>query len=129
MGDARFEEPLHRVTKAADRADAVARLSYDELVRALGAASRSGDPYLANILTSERLNRSRRGTARVFSAGLGVAAAVVLLFTLLAFFGSHPHNFVDHVFLLVAFTALAAGAIVGALLHSPILRRLMRGRA
>lgn len=128
MGDARFQEPLQRITRASDRADAAADLSYDELVRALGAASRSGDPYLANVLTSELLNRSRRGTARVFSAGLGVAAAVLLLFTALAFLGSHPHNFVDHVFLVVAFVALATGALVAATLHSPILRRLMRGR-
>ena len=106
----------------------MADLSYEEVILALGAASREGDPYLANVLASELLNRSRRGTARVFSAGLGTAAGIVLLFIGGALISQHPHNFDDHVFLLLAFVALVAGALGAALLHLPIRRRLMRGR-
>lgn len=129
MGDLRFEAPLVRVRVADDRGRAIADLSYDDLILALGAASRERDAYLANILTSELLNRSRRGAALVFSAGLGVAAGIVLLFIGAALLSSHPHNFDDHVFLTLTFVALVVGAIGAATLHSPILRRLMRGRA
>ena len=129
MGDARFEEPLLHVRHASDRAAAVDDLTYDELILALGAASREGDPYLANVLTTALLNRSRRGGALVFSAGLGVAAAIVLLFLGAAFLSSHPHNFDDHVFLLLTFVALVMGAVGASLVHSRVVRHLMRGRA
>ena len=129
MGDARFEEPLVRVREAADRSAAIEDLTYDELILALGAASRERDAYLANVLTTALLNRSRRGAALVFSAGLGVSAGVVLLFAGAALLSSHPHNFDDHVFLLLTFLALAAGALGAALVRSSVFRHLARGRA
>lgn len=129
MGDTRFDEPILRIREAEDRQLAISALSYDDLILALGGASRGGDTYLANILTSELLNRSRRVAALIFSAGLGVAAGVVLLFIGAMLLSRHPHNFDDHMFLFLAFVALALGAIGAALLRAPIRRQLMRGRA
>ena len=129
MGDARFVEPLLHVRDAADRAGAIRDLTYDELILALGAASREGDPYLANVLTTALLNRSRRGAALVFSAGMGVAAGIVLLFIGAALLSRHPHNFDDHVFLILTFVALAAGAVGASLVHSSVFRHLTRRRA
>ncbi|HUR69593.1 MAG TPA: hypothetical protein VM370_10135 [Candidatus Thermoplasmatota archaeon] len=128
MGDARFEDPLVRLKRSDDRKTAIDRMTYDDLILALGAASRERDPYLANVLTSELLNRSRRWTAHIFSAGLGVAAGIVLLFLSAGLMTAHPHNFDDHVFMLLTFVALVVGAIASALFHSPILRRVMRRR-
>ena len=128
MGDRRFDEPLVRIKQASDRKREMDALTFEELVLALGSASRERDPYLANVLTSEILNRSRRGASHVFSAGLGIAAGIVLLFIGAAFLTNHPHNFNDHVFLILAFVALAVGSAAAALVHLPIRRMLMRRR-
>lgn len=125
MGDARFEQPLDRVRVAPDRVRAVAGLDYEDLVLALAAASREREPYMANVLATELLNRSRRGTARVLSSGLGMGAALILLLLGIAALSSHPHNVEDHLFLLVGFLALAAGAVGARLVYPRALARLM----
>lgn len=128
MGDERYKEPLVRLRDAEDRKATMDDMTFEDLVLALGAASRERDPYMANVLTSEILNRSRRGTARVFSAGLGVAAGIVLLFIGAALLSNHPHNFDDHIFLILTFVALTVGSIGAAAIHSPIRRIMFRRR-
>lgn len=78
MGDARFEPPLERLRRSADRATEMARLHDEEILQALGAASKESDPYLANVLATEALNRHRRLVARLWA----VAVAYTLLFAL-----------------------------------------------
>lgn len=125
MGDARFTDAYRRLKEAGDRQALLARMGFDELLMALSAASREADPYLANVLATEVLNRYRRGTARVAAYGFGAGSALAaLLFSILTF-STHPHNFDDYVFLIVAVISLALGGLVGMLAHSRVLRRLM----
>lgn len=72
MGDDRFRHPLRRVEAAADRQAAIRGLRDDEVVQAIAGASREGDPYLANVLATEALNRLSRKTAIVESAAQGL---------------------------------------------------------
>jgi hypothetical protein len=129
MGDRRFSESLVRLREASDRSAAITRLSYEDLVLALAASSREREPYLANVLATELLNRSRRGRATMFSAGLGAAAGIMLLFFVLALLASHPQNFDDRLVLFVAFLALASGALGAWVAHSQLLPRFLDRRA
>ncbi|MEA3201454.1 MAG: hypothetical protein QOE90_2882 [Thermoplasmata archaeon] len=72
MGDARFTKHYDRVREAMNSIDEIERMSDDDLVQALGAASRNRDPYLANVLTTAVLNRTRRGRAVIETIGDGV---------------------------------------------------------
>ena len=129
MGDLRFRDPLERVRDAHDRQAAIRDLSYDDLVLALGASSRERDPYVANVLTTELLNRSRRGTALVVGCTLGAAAAFLLLLSGIALLSTHPHNFDDHVFLLLAAAAFGLGAAGAVLARGRVLTRLLDRKA
>lgn len=62
MGDLRFIRVYNRLRDAADRTAVLRAFSDEEVVEALGATSlpEAKDPYLANVLASEALNRLRR---------------------------------------------------------------------
>lgn len=77
MGDLRFERPYHRVKQAADRASAIKALHDDDVIAALAAARVEEDPYLANVLASEAMNRLRRTSAIVLTATEGLLSQTV----------------------------------------------------
>lgn len=130
MGDRRYAAPLERVQQAADRKTAIEALPFDQLVQALGAASRAGDPLLANVLTTAVLNRSRRMGAVVLSLGVALASALLLTIVGAVALWRVPHNVEDEVFLAVTLVALAVGAAGGWLAHGPIRARILaHGRA
>lgn len=62
MGDARYAVHLERLLQASDRAAEMARMDDDAIVQALAAASAYAqkDPYLANVLATEAMNRIHR---------------------------------------------------------------------
>ncbi|HWG92420.1 MAG TPA: PAS domain S-box protein, partial [Candidatus Thermoplasmatota archaeon] len=60
MGDVRFERAYRKLVEADDRASAIRSLSDEEVIAAMAAAREGQDPYLANILASEAMNRVRR---------------------------------------------------------------------
>ncbi|HWH07690.1 MAG TPA: PAS domain S-box protein [Candidatus Thermoplasmatota archaeon] len=64
MGDARYQPHLDRILNASDRAAEIARLEDAAVVQALAAASsrEPRDPYLANVLATEAMNRIHRAT-------------------------------------------------------------------
>ena len=69
MGDVRYSRPYERVRHAQDPSQAILDLGDEEVVQALAAASRDDkDPYLANVLATEAMNRMRR--ARITHAHL-----------------------------------------------------------
>lgn len=72
MGDKRFDLFFERVKTAKDRVHEIQQLSDDEVIAALGGASRAEDPLLANILATEAQNRAQRATAITASLGEGV---------------------------------------------------------
>lgn len=74
MGDSRFAAYYHQVKEASDTAAAIRDLADEGVVAALAAASRSADPYLANVLASEALNRIRLKDAITRTLGEGVFA-------------------------------------------------------
>lgn len=74
MGDARFIPHYERVANAADAAEALRRMQDEEVVMALAAASRHGDPLLANVLATEAQNRMRRSRAALEHLGEGVVS-------------------------------------------------------
>lgn len=86
MGDNRFDPPYDRVQAAADRAKAISAMYDAEVILALGGAARAGDTYLANVLTTEVLNRHRRLAAWFAAVAYGAAAfifpRIVLTFVL-----------------------------------------------
>lgn len=75
LGDVRFDEPYARFTHASDRALALSRLTDEEVVEALAAASRANDPLAANVLATEATNRMRR--LRLSLASLGEAVVTL----------------------------------------------------
>lgn len=70
MGDARFNGPLRRLTGASDLGAEIGRSRDDELIQALAGASK--EPYLANVVASELMNRLRRKSAILAVAGEGL---------------------------------------------------------
>lgn len=72
MGDKRFDPVFERVKNAKDRVHVIQKLSDDEVIAALGGASRAEDPLLANVLATEAQNRAQRATAVTASLGEGV---------------------------------------------------------
>ncbi|MEA3199543.1 MAG: two-component system, chemotaxis family, CheB/CheR fusion protein, partial [Thermoplasmata archaeon] len=71
MGDIRFERPYRRL-KAGDTATQLRRMTEEEVIEALASASRDHDPYLANTVATEALNRIRRLRAAARNLGEGV---------------------------------------------------------
>lgn len=63
MGDARYGEHYRRLMEASDRAAHVRSMPDEALIQALAHASLSHDPYLANVLATEALNRMGRPRA------------------------------------------------------------------
>ncbi|HVL47052.1 MAG TPA: PAS domain S-box protein [Candidatus Thermoplasmatota archaeon] len=59
MGDVRFSRIYDRIASAPEPVRVLSSLSDDEVVQALAAASREHDPYLANVLGTEAMNRMR----------------------------------------------------------------------
>lgn len=74
MGDTRFQSPYRWVKDADDPANAIRELSDEEVIAALAAASRDQDPYLANVLATEALNRTVQKNAIMETAGEGMYA-------------------------------------------------------
>lgn len=110
MGDLRYAEHYEKVRAAIDRVGEIEQMTDDELVQALGAASRAHDPYLANVLTTAVLNRTRRGRAVTENIGDGVcvvdregvitfanpAASAILGWTMKELQGMQFHAIVHH---------------------------------
>jgi PAS domain S-box-containing protein len=74
MGDARFDPHYARVRDAREPARELRAMSDGEVIAALGGASRACDPYLANVLATEALNRVQRQSAIMAHLGEGVIA-------------------------------------------------------
>lgn len=68
----RFQPYYERFARAEDRAEALREMSAEEIVQALAAASRSGEPLLANVLATEAINRLRRVKTAIHHLGEGV---------------------------------------------------------
>ena len=75
MGDSRYSTHYERILLARDKVAAIQGLSDDEVVQALAAASRERDPYVANVLATEAMNRMRR--ARAIATNLPAGAFAV----------------------------------------------------
>ncbi len=75
MGDARFKPYYQRIRDAADPAAVMRGFADEAVVWALAAASDESDPYLANVLATEAVNRIERLSAVTASLGEGVVAA------------------------------------------------------
>lgn len=62
MGDRRYERVLRTIKAASDRGRTLRQLGDEEIIQALAAFSASGerDPYLANVLATEAMNRVHR---------------------------------------------------------------------
>lgn len=91
MGDVRFDSPYSRVRDATDRKEAIEALTDAEVIVALGGASKQNDAYLANVLTTEALNRHRRLVA-LFAAVAYGSAAFILPRLVLQFVFASPHT-------------------------------------
>ncbi|HWG91623.1 MAG TPA: ATP-binding protein [Candidatus Thermoplasmatota archaeon] len=74
MGDARFTRHYEEVVAAQDPLQAIGGLTDEGVISALAAASRAQDPYLANVLATEALNRTRRKNQIIYTAGEGLLA-------------------------------------------------------
>lgn len=72
MGDRRFDPLFARVRDAEDRTTEIRSLTDEEVIAALGGASRNGDPFLANILATEAQNRSHRSSELSTALGEGI---------------------------------------------------------
>lgn len=72
MGDIRFQKAFERVRDANDPGETIRSSSDDDIIAALGGASRTDDLYLANLLATEAQNRARRSTEITASLGEGV---------------------------------------------------------
>lgn len=60
MGDRRYARAFRKLRQAPDPARATLALSDEEVIQALAHASRESNPYIANVLASEAMNRMRR---------------------------------------------------------------------
>lgn len=74
MGDLRFEPFYQRIRTAPEPLAELRSLDTEGLIQALAASSRQGEPYLANVLATELLNRHRQITAATRAIGDGVFA-------------------------------------------------------
>lgn len=133
MGDRRFVAAYERLLTASDRATTLARLSDDEVVQALAAASGGGDPLMANILATEAMNRMRRSRAITEHLGAGAFAAdgdAVLRYVnpgLTAILGGHWTDYVSRVVEEAFVLADLAGNPVTGTPACPIRQALERG--
>ena len=72
LGDARYQQHYERFLQAEDRAAALGNMTGEEIVQALAAASREGEPLLANVLATEAINRMRRVRTAIQHLGEGL---------------------------------------------------------
>lgn len=72
MGDARYQPHYDRIVHAEDPAASLREMRIEDLVQALAAASRAADPFVANILATEALNRIRRARLAIHHLGEGL---------------------------------------------------------
>lgn len=72
MGDVRFLHAYEQVRDATDRARQLRALSDEQVIGALAAASREMDPFMANVLATEAMNRARRASVIAVSIAEGV---------------------------------------------------------
>lgn len=112
MGDMRYLEAYERVQDADDRVAAIRRMNDAEVIKALGAAATEGDEYLANVLTTEALNRQRRFAALFAAITIGAAFFVALRLVLSIFFAARDPGIPDPVRLVLTIGILLAGTAV-----------------
>jgi PAS domain S-box-containing protein len=74
VGDIRFGPVFDRVKNAENRAEEIFSLSDDDVIAALGGATREQDLLLVNVLATEAQNRAHRATTITASLGEGVIA-------------------------------------------------------
>lgn len=74
MGDQRFVATYSRVRQSGDVLREIRELPDESVIEALAGASRQQDPYLANVLATEALNRVRRTAAVLENLADGVVA-------------------------------------------------------
>ncbi|MFA5862926.1 MAG: PAS domain S-box protein [Candidatus Thermoplasmatota archaeon] len=74
MGDTRFETTYARVRDAVDQTRELLMLSDIDVIAAIAGASRERDPYLANVLATEAMNRTHLKSAIIEAAGEGMLA-------------------------------------------------------
>lgn len=74
MGDKRFAGSYGRVDEASDKPAVILTMSDDEIIKALAHASREHDPYMANVLATEAMNRMRRSRSMTEHAAEGIIA-------------------------------------------------------
>ncbi len=72
MGDVRFSAPYSEIAEAIHPASAIRNLDDASAVAALAEASRQHDPYLANVIASDVMNRMRQNSAATSSLMEGV---------------------------------------------------------
>jgi PAS domain S-box-containing protein len=72
VGDRRFDPIFERVRDAQDRVAEIHALSDDEVIAALGGATRHNDPLLANVLATEAQNRAQRSNELTAALGEGI---------------------------------------------------------
>lgn len=72
VGDVRFQAPYERLKESTRPAELLQSMSSEDVIAALAAASREQDPYVANVLATEALNRVGREAAAIDSLGQGV---------------------------------------------------------
>lgn len=72
MGDTRFLEAYERIRDSLNRARELRSLTDESIIGALAAASRELDPFMANVLATEAMNRARRAKAIAASIAEGV---------------------------------------------------------
>ncbi len=77
MGDSRFARYYESVAHAENPVEIIASMTDEDVVCALAAASRAEDPYVANVLATEALNRTRASSAITRTIGDGVCALTV----------------------------------------------------
>ena len=129
MGDVRFDAPYDSVRDASDRAKAIAALRDAEVLLALGGAAREGDRYLANVLTTEALNRHRRQTAWFAAVTLGAAFFIVPRVALQVFLADPRTDWSETLRVAATFLLLVGAGVVAALAYWRTRRLGMRARA
>lgn len=74
MGDRRFAAEYARIRQATHPREEMLRSSDEAVIAALAAASQQADPYFANVLATEAINRVQRAKTITTHLGEGVSA-------------------------------------------------------
>lgn len=133
MGDKRFVTHYRRIRAAGDLPQALDDLSDEEVIQALAAASGESDPYLANVLATEAMNRMRRNraiTTHLAEGALAVGADQVITFaneTLTRMLGGTWADYAGRPFRDALVLREPSGRVVTATALCPIARCLVSG--